>query len=141
VTGIVLDTNVVSETRRKRPDAGVLAWLDARPPELLFITATVLAELAAGVRTAPDARLAAKLRLWLEEMLLTFRGRVLPFDEAAALVYGEIVAAARARGKPPQVGDAQIAAVARCHGLAVATRDVDGFAHLGVEVVDPWQAG
>jgi toxin FitB len=141
VTGIVLDTNVVSETRRKRPDAGVLAWLDARPPELLFITATVLAELAAGARTAPDPRLAAKLRLWLEEMLLLFRGRVLPFDEAAALVYGEVVATARARGRPPQVGDAQIAAVARCHGLAVATRDVDGFAHLGVEVVDPWQAG
>lgn len=136
--GIILDTNLVSETRRKRPDTRVLAWLDAQPPELLFITATVLAELAAGIRTAPDAGLAGKLQLWLGEARRLFQGRILPFDEAAALVFGEIVAMARAHGRPPSVGDAQIAAVARRHGLAVATRDAGGFAHLGVEIVDPW---
>jgi toxin FitB len=74
-------------------------------------------------------------------MRLMFRGRILPFDEPAALAYGEIVAEARAQGRRPQAGDAQIGAVARCHGLAVATRDVGGFAHLGIEIVDPWRAG
>lgn len=92
----MLDTNVVSEPRRKRPDQRVLTWLHEHPPELLFITATVLSELAMGVETAPDTRLVARLRLWLDEIRQQFRGRILPFDEAAALAYGEIVAAARA---------------------------------------------
>jgi toxin FitB len=56
------------------------------------------------------------------------------------LIYGGLVAAARAEGRTPQLADAQIAAVARRHGFAVATRDAEGFATLGVDVIDPWQA-
>jgi predicted nucleic acid-binding protein len=99
-----------------------------------------LSELALGIARLPAGRRRPGFTEWLGEVRQQFRGRILPFDEPAALAYGEIVAAARAQGKPPQVGDAQIAAVARCHGLAVATRDVAGFAHLGIEIVDPWHA-
>jgi hypothetical protein len=140
VSGIVLDTNVISEPRRKRPEARVKAWFEAQELQRPYLTATVVAELAAGAQGAPDPRQRAAITDWLDELRRQFRDRILPFDEPAALVYGEIVAAARAKGRPPPIGDAQIAAVARHHGLAVATRDAGGFAGLGVEVVDPWTA-
>jgi toxin FitB len=60
---------------------------------------------------------------------------------AAALIYGKLVAAALARGRPPTVGDAQIAAVAQRDGMAVASRDIRGFDSLDVSIIDPWQGG
>jgi predicted nucleic acid-binding protein len=69
-----------------------------------------------------------------------FQGRVLPFDEEAAVIFGDLFGRARAAGRTPQLGDAQIAAVACKHGFTIATRDVRGFAHLGVPIVEPWSA-
>ena len=63
------------------------------------------------------------------------------FDLTAALIYGKLVAAALARGRPPTVGHAQIAAVAQRNGMAVASRDSRGFESLEVTVIDPWQGG
>ena len=81
-------------------------------------------------------------RRWLEALVQeNFAGRILVFDVTAALIYGELVAAALARGRPPTVGDAQIAAVARRNGMAVASRDVRDFETLEVPVIDPWHGG
>jgi toxin FitB len=70
-----------------------------------------------------------------------FTGRVLPYDAAAALIYGALVADARSRGREPKLSDAQIAAVAKHHNMAVATRNVDDFEPLGIAVINPWEGG
>jgi toxin FitB len=139
---IVLDTNVVSEPRRRRPDSRVQAWVAAQDPERLFVTATVLGELAAGIAIMPRGRRRTAFEAWLRDLVTArFAGRVLAYDADAALIYGDLVAAARARGRTPAIGDAQIAAVARREGMAVATHNVRDFEPLGVVVVDPWQFG
>ncbi|HWC83274.1 MAG TPA: type II toxin-antitoxin system VapC family toxin [Pseudonocardiaceae bacterium] len=138
---IVLDTNVVSELRRRRPDQNVLAWLDACPADLMFLTATTAAELWFGIARIPDGSrktaLAAQTRGVLDE---DFADRVLPFTAAAAVVYADITAARERRGQPIGMADAQIAAICRVHGMDLATRNVKDFADTGVRVVNPRDA-
>ena len=82
------------------------------------------------------------MEAWLADLVEEhFAGRVLPYDVEAALAFANLVAAARARGREPKLSDAQIAAVARVHGMAVATRNVRDFEPLGVMVINPWEAG
>jgi toxin FitB len=136
--GFLLDTNVVSEALRPRPDAHVLAWLRANEARA-WLSVVTIGELEAGLRGAPDPRRAALLRAWLDEVLIPqFTHRLLPVDLPVARRWGERTAAARASGTPVAAVDALIAATAVRHGLAVATRYGRDFEHLGVEVVDPW---
>ncbi|MGH6905565.1 MAG: type II toxin-antitoxin system VapC family toxin [Geminicoccaceae bacterium] len=142
MNGIVLDTNVISEPRRPAPDPRVRAWFEAQEIERLYLTATVIAELAAGIERMPKGRKRVDFERWLEALVVEdFAGRVLAFDVEAALLYGKLVADALVQGRPPTVGDAQIAAVARLERMAVATRDVADFELMGVPVIDPWQNG
>jgi predicted nucleic acid-binding protein len=136
----VLDTNVLSEASRPAPSYRVLDWLEAQPRTLLFATTISEAEMLLGVALLP----AGKRRSALGEathLLFTedFEGRVLKFDRGAANAYAEICAARRRLGRPISTLDAQIAAIARAHGAAVATRNVADFTDCGIEVVDPWQ--
>ena len=136
---IVLDTNVVSELMRDRPQPEVLAWLDRQPVSTLFVTAITEAELRYGVAILPAGhrreRLAAEIESTLRE---DFAGRILPFDSAAARAYATIMADRRATGRPIGQSDCQIAAIARSRGVPVATRDVADFAGCGITVVNPW---
>ena len=139
---VILDTNVVSETARRQPSDLVAAWFAAQTKEHLFLTATVLGELAFGTAKLPGGRRRSALEAWLHELLEDqFAERVLSYDAPAALIYGELVATARARGREPKLSDAQIAAVAKRHDMAVATRDVGDFEPLGVTVINPWDPG
>jgi predicted nucleic acid-binding protein len=141
VTGIVLDTNVISEPRRPSPESKVMAWLARQDVDGLYLTATVVGELAHGIAILPRGRRRDGFEAWLFELVRErFAGRILAFDGEAALVFGQILAAARAKGRPTDAGDAQIAAVAQLHDMAVATRDVSGFEPLGVAVINPWEA-
>ncbi len=136
---IVLDTNIVSETMRASPHPGVLAWLDARPSRELFVTAVTVAEVLTGIAFLPDGRRRRDLAEAAERALDgPFGGRILPFDDAAARAYAEIAAARRIVGRPLPQADAQIAAIARARGMAVATRNVRDFDGMGVAIVDPW---
>ena len=133
--GIILDTNVVSEPRRPEPDPRVRAWFEAQDVDQLYLTTTVIGELAAGIERMPSGRRRTNFRRWLEALVSEdFAGRILTFDVEAALIYGKLVAAALARGRPPTVGDAQIAAIAQREQMAVASRDVRGFDSL--EIID-----
>jgi predicted nucleic acid-binding protein len=139
MNGIILDTNVVSEPKRPAPDPKVRSWFAAQDVDRLYLTTTVIAELAVGIERLPSGRRRTDFRRWLEALVREdFAGRILVFDVTAALIYGKLVAAALARGRPPTVGDAQIAAVAQRHGMAVASRDVRDFETLAVPVIDPW---
>jgi toxin FitB len=137
---IVLDTNVVSETQRLLPDPKVIAWLDAQKPSSLYLTAISAGELMFGVHCLPPGARASKLSAAVNAILQTdFRGRVLPYDEAAALIYGEYVGAARRRGITIGQADGQIASVALANGATlIATRDCAPFEALGLAVVNPW---
>jgi len=139
MTGVILDTNVISEPKRPRPDPNVRAWFESQDPESLFLTSTVVAELALGIERVPLGRRRSDFERWLGTIVgQTFMGRILAFDTEAALLYGRLVFQAGKVGWSPTVGDAQIAAVALREGMAVATRDVHGFEPLGVEIINPW---
>lgn len=136
---IVLDTNVVSELMRPDPAMGVVAWVDRRPADEVFVTAVTAAELLYGVARLPDgarrATLARKLRELLED---DFEGRVLPFDASAADHYATIVVSRERAGRPILMADAQIAAICRGFDADLATRNVKDFADTGVRILNPW---
>lgn len=136
---IVLDTNVVSELMRRRPEAAVLSWVDEEDPSGFAITAVTAAELLHGVARLPEGARRRRLAAAVHEMLTEdFAGRVLPFDGASALHYAKLVAARERDGRPIAVADAQIGAICRHHGATLATRNVRDFAATGVDVLDPW---
>lgn len=138
---IVLDTNVISEIFRPRPDSHVVAWLESLAGDVA-ITAVTLAELLAGVRRLPDGRrkteFSARIKLAIEPYLDNHS--VLSFDAVAAEKYADIVVAREAAGLPISTADAQIAAICRAHDATCATRNLKDFAHTGVHLVDPWKA-
>lgn len=135
---IVLDTNVVSEMMRPRPDAGVRAWLDAQAPETLYLASLSLAELLFGVAVLPFGQRRDKLSAMVEGIESLFRGRILEFDTAAARRFATLAAAAREAGLGFPRPDGYIAAIAAEHRYSVATRDTSPFEAAGLEVINPW---
>lgn len=142
MSSIILDTNVVSEPKRALPAIRVQMWFEAQRGDDLYLTSTVIAELAQGIERLPAGRKRNDLERWLETLMAdTFAGRILAFDVEAALIYGKLVASALAQGRTPKMADAQIAAVAWREGMVVATRDTADFEVLQVPVVNPWENG
>lgn len=136
---ILLDTNVISELTRPAPNPSVISWLDAQITEDVYITAVTEAELRFGVAILPAGRRRERLESEVENMLREdFERRILPFDSDAARLHAEIAASRRAMGKPISYADCQLAAIARCHGAAVATRNFGDFEHCGIDVINPW---
>ena len=139
---ILLDTNVVSEMMRAEPDSAVDSWASDQAAETLFFSAVGEAELRYGAAITPKGRRRDKLVSDIERMLRNvFEGRVLPFDSSAAREYAGIVAGRRQMGRPISQSDGQIAAIARSHRLAVATRNVRDFEDIGIDLIDPWASG
>lgn len=135
----VLDTNVVSELMRPEPDPGVMAWVDRLPAEDVFVTAVTAAELRYGAARLSDGRRKRELVVKVEELFAEdFRGRVLPFDDAAAGCYAEITVAREREGLAVSMADAQIAAICRSHGVPLATRNTKDFSGTGLELLNPW---
>jgi predicted nucleic acid-binding protein len=136
---IILDTNVLSEILRPRPDDGVLAWL-ARPPRAsLFTTTITRAEVFYGVSVLPSGT--RKQNLWdatLGIFNVDFSGQVLGFDSDAADAYAAIAAHRKSVARPISQFDAMIAEIARSRGATLATRNTKDFVDCGIEIVDPW---
>jgi toxin FitB len=135
----LLDTNVVSEWVKPRPDHGVIAWLSEADEDRVFLSVITLAELRHGIARLTESQRRTRLDAWLrDEITVRFEGRLLPIDHAIADAWGEIVAQCDRAGRPIGIMDAFIAATARVHGLALVTRDRSGFAPTGIEIVNPW---
>lgn len=135
----LLDTNVLSELLRPRPEPAVVAWLSSQPPDSVFVSAITQAEMLLGARILP----AGMRRSALESALLgmfeqDFAGRVLPFDASVVAPYVDIVAARRSLGRPISQFDAQIAAIALRARMRLATRNTADFADCGIDVTNPW---
>lgn len=137
---IVLDTNVLSEAMRPSPDGRVLGWMNDQAAETLFLSSVTVAELLFGVRSLPHGRRRGDLTRQLDGALALFAGRVLPFDEAAALLYADMAVHARSAGRPLPEADGFIAATAAAHGFGIATRNIRDFLDTGVDLIDPWSA-
>jgi predicted nucleic acid-binding protein len=136
---IVLDTNVLSEALKPLPSQIVLGWLAAQQPLSVFTTSVTEAEVLYGVETLPPGKRRLRLLAAIEKMFAEeFAGRILPFDEDAARAFATIVAARDRAGRPISQLDAMIAAIARSHRAAVATRNTADFQDCGIEVINPW---
>ena len=137
MTGYLLDTNVISETRRSRPDAGVIAFLSATATEGLFLSVLTLGELRKGVvlKRRADPVAAGELGTWVEGIATNFADRILPIDTATALRWGELSAG----GNHPVI-DMLIAATAPSRDLTLVTRNTKDFQSSGVLLLDPWRA-
>jgi hypothetical protein len=136
---ILLDTNVLSELMKAAPDRTVLRFVNGIPAMALFTSAITQAEILYGIALLPDGKrrdaLLAAARTALDNH---FRGRVLPFDGDAAEAFAAIAAGRLQNGRPISQADAQIAAIAKSRGAALATRNVADFDGCGVSVVNPW---
>jgi predicted nucleic acid-binding protein len=136
---ILIDTNVVSELMRPEPAPAVLAWFGTLDATALHLSAVSEGELRRGAGILPVGRRRNRLIRAIDAMITEdFAGRVLPFDSEAAVAFAAISVGRRAAGRPISFPDCQIAATARAHGAAIATRNVGDFAGCGIEVIDPW---
>jgi predicted nucleic acid-binding protein len=133
----LIDTNVLSELRNRNADAKVVAWMQARPRQSLYLSVLSLGEIRKGIEGVADASFRQTLTDWLEvEVPNYFLGRLLPIDAAVADCWGRVQATA---GRTLPVIDALMAATALQHDLTLVTRNVKDFTGLGLRFVNPWQ--
>jgi len=132
----LVDTNVLSEARRGRPEAR--DWLRSVDPDQVFLSVVTLGEIMRGIaqKGRSDATAAASLHLWLEQLRVDHARRILPVSDEVALAWGRI-----ATIRPQNMADALIAATAQAHRKTVVTRNVSDFRDLGVPIIDPWSLG
>ena len=137
---IVLDTNVISEIFRPAPEPAVIAWLSSLTGNVA-ITSITLAELLAGLRRLPAGRRKDNLTSRVEEALEPYRRSraILPFDDAAAAHYADVLVSRAEAGLAVSTADAQIAAICVANSATCATRNIKDFVHTGVNVINPWE--
>ncbi len=140
MSGFLLDTNVISETVRPRPEPRVLSWFRERTPRDLFLSAVTLGELVRGALKLDDPVRSLRYQQWItRDLARQFEGRILAFDDRAAVIWGEIMARADKSGRPRPALDAEIAAVARRHDLVLVTRNTGDFEDMELPLVNPWR--
>jgi predicted nucleic acid-binding protein len=135
---ILLDTNVLSELMKPRPDPGVVTWTRHSAAALAIPTIAV-AEMAFGIEKLAEGQRREDLLAGLHRLVTEFAERLFDFNVKAAWAYGRILATARRAGRPMSVPDAAIAAIAAANDCALATRNVGDFATAGLQIVNPWQ--
>jgi predicted nucleic acid-binding protein len=135
----LLDTNVLSELRRLKPDRKVRAFVAAQPLDCLYVSTVTLAEIRFGIELQPDAGLRADLTDWLTHKVRPMFGqRVLPVSEDVIYKWRLLVEEGRKAGHPFSQPDLFIAATALHHGLTVVSRDVTDYAKARVPLFNPW---
>jgi toxin FitB len=136
---ILLDTNVISELMRPKPDPVVVSWFDRVGELPLYISTVSEGELWAGLNVMPSGKRRLTLETLVAEMLADdFAGRILSFDRQAARLFGDISGLRAKVGRPIGTADNQIAAIARAHGFKLATRNTKDFDHCDVDLINPW---
>jgi predicted nucleic acid-binding protein len=134
----LVDTNVISELRRRDPDANVRAWFAQRPATELYLSVLTLGEIRKGVEALTDSGRRTVLNQWLErELPVFFADRLLPIDAGVAHQWGQLLAKA---GRSLSAIDSLLAATALHHNLVLVTRNLKDVAGLPVKVLNPWDA-
>lgn len=138
-SNLLLDTCVLSEFAKRQPDASVVSWLNTQLEDRLYISAITIGELKHGVERLPPSARRERLSQWLAlDILERFDGRILVIDTVAMLRWGELRAQLEAMGRPMQPIDSLIAATALTHDLDLVTRNINDFAHVGIQIINPW---
>lgn len=139
MSGFLLDTNVISEVTRPKPNANVARWLEATDESGLFLSVLTLGEIRNGVERLRLGRRRGRLEAWLQaDLRARFRGRILFIDEEIADRWGGISALAAARGRLLPVVDGLLAATALQYNLTLVTRNGSDVAGTGVITLNPW---
>lgn len=134
----LIDTHVISELRRKQPDANVVAWFERCAAQSLFLSVLTLGEIRKGIERLEDAKRRQILLEWLHVELPTFfLGRILSVDAPVADRWGRLQSDA---GRPLPAIDGLLAATALQHDMTLVTRNVKDFNGLGLNLVNPWEA-
>lgn len=139
---IVLDTSVLSEMMKVQGQRSpaVFSWFGRQRGDSLYTTTITVAEILAGVAVLPQGKRRVRLQAAVDRVVALFEGRWLAFDFAATPFFAEAVTIRRKAGKSLDSSDMLIGAIARAHGMAVATRNLSDFEDCGVHLVDPWLA-
>ena len=135
----LLDTNVISEWIKPKPDQNVISWLAEVDEDRVFISVIAFAEVRQGVELLAGGRRRERLADWLaEELPERFQGRILVIDQHIAETWGVMMARGQQAGQTLGSMDAFVAATAEAHGLTLVTRNVKDFDRLGISLLDPW---
>jgi len=134
----ILDTCVLSETIKPRPDPALVKWLQGQRPDGLFISTFTLGELRKGIDRLPPGIKRHDLQLWLSKLSDTYQDRFLSFDEECAMLWGSLCANSESAGMPLPVIDSLVAAVSLRHGCTLVTRNERDYVQTGVPLLNPW---
>ncbi|WP_297451753.1 type II toxin-antitoxin system VapC family toxin [Ferrovum sp.] len=139
MTGWLLDTNILSELRRLRPEPKVVAFVAAQPLDLMFVSVVTLAELRFGIELVTDANRRTELKEWLTHKVRPmFDRRILPVTEDIMFKWRLLVEDGRKFGHTFSQPDLIIAATGLHHGLTVVTRDTSDYVKARVSLLNPW---
>jgi predicted nucleic acid-binding protein len=137
----LLDTCVISELVKPRPNENVVRWVDSVDERKLFLSVLTVGELTKGITKLQESPRKANLQEWLEHDLAErFAGRILPVDATVSVAWGRIQGEAERVGAKLPVIDSLLAATAEIHRLTLATRNVADFDRCGATVFNPWGA-
>lgn len=137
---ILLDTNVVAETMKRRVDPVVAAFIDRQRIDEIFLPSLVAAEIRYGLRRLPAGRRRGEIEADFAAFLAAgFASRILVFDDACAMGYATVRTSREQTGRPVSIQDALIGGMALAHGATLATRNITDFDGYGLSLVNPWQ--
>ena len=132
----LVDTNVLSEPMRPKPDRTVLGWIEKHESDL-FVSAVSIGEISFGIARLPKGKRRERFQKWFDDLCHIFQDKVLAYDAAIATRWGNIQARQEALGRPIPIADGMIAATAERYELKLATANTKDFESCGVEVVNP----
>ena len=141
MSGYLLDTNVLSEGVKLRPDPRVKAWVDAIDEQLLHVSVLTLGEIRKGIESLPASSHRATLESWLiQDLVVRMAGRILQVDQEVADRWGHLAGKAKAENRPLPAVDGLLAATAMEHNLTLVTRNTRDVLLTGVPLFNPWEA-
>jgi toxin FitB len=138
---IVLDSNVLSELMRPRPEARVIAWLDRQPQTSIWTTSVTVFEIRFGLQVMQTGERRTFYTRGFEGLLGAIDHRIAPFDTEAAQHASALMAARKIQGRPRELRDTMIAGIVLAHRASLATRNISHFDDVSATLVDPWTAG
>jgi toxin FitB len=137
---IVLDTNILSEISKPRPDGDVMSWINDLSGVPLYVSTTTESEIWAGIMCLPKGKRRSTLETVFSQLFdVIYAAHILPFDSRSARRYATIFAERQRLGRPIARADCEIAAIAATNGFKLATRNAKDFDHCGVEIINPWK--
>jgi toxin FitB len=136
----LLDTCVISELVAGKPNKRVVEWVDTIESEQVYLTVITVGEIRKGIEKLPDSKKKRRLHTWLaEDLLLRFRGRIVPIDVDIVLTWGGLTGKLEKEGKKMGAIDALIAATALSGEFVLVTRNSKDFMNTGIEIFNPWE--